>query len=42
VVQTNILYEDARDLTYCAFPKFWRWDEEKKTWIKRKHGYKTG
>jgi hypothetical protein len=36
------LYEDARDLTYCDFPKFWRWDEEKKTWIKRKYGYTIG
>lgn len=40
--QTNILYEDARDLTYCDFPKFWRWDEGKRKWNKRKNGYEIG
>src|SRR6266540_1380814 len=39
---TNIKYEEARELTYCEFPKKWLWDEKNKSWKKRQHGYKIG
>ncbi|KAJ1283306.1 hypothetical protein BS78_03G118400 [Paspalum vaginatum] len=38
----NILYENARNLTYCEFPQCWRWDESNRKWTKRKQGFKIG
>ncbi|KAJ1272975.1 hypothetical protein BS78_06G244600 [Paspalum vaginatum] len=39
---TNKKYEEARDLTYCEFPKKWLWDVNKREWKRRKHGFKIG
>lgn len=32
----------ARELTYCEFPQYWRWDESKRIWVKRQIGFKIG
>jgi hypothetical protein len=32
--EINKNYQEARHLTYCEFPQYWRWDESNKTWIK--------
>jgi len=40
--QANKSHEEARHLTYCEFPKYWRWDESNRKWIKRQHGFKIG
>jgi len=40
--ETNKLHEDARELTYCDFPRFWKWDDKNRKWTKRKHGFKIG
>lgn len=40
--EANKQNEDARQLTYCEFPRRWRWDKTNKKWIKRQHGFKIG
>lgn len=38
----NQMYQKARTLTYCDFPKKWRYDESTRTWIPRHSGFKIG
>jgi hypothetical protein len=40
--EANKKHEDASNLTYCEFPQLWRWDEPKRKWKKRQHGFKIG
>jgi hypothetical protein len=40
--EINKLNENARNLTYCEFPKLWRWDETNNKWIERERGFKIG
>jgi hypothetical protein len=40
--EANNLYENARNVTYCDFPKFWTWNTTKKKWVKREQGLKIG
>lgn len=40
--ETNTKYEEARNLTYCDFPKEWTWDASSRTWHKRTRAPKIG
>jgi hypothetical protein len=40
--EDNKNYQEARQLTYCEFPRYWRWDNSNKKWIKQKHGFQIG
>jgi ADP-glucose pyrophosphorylase len=37
--EANKMYDNARNVTYCDFPKSWRWDTTKKKWVKREQGF---
>ncbi|KAJ1259806.1 hypothetical protein BS78_10G184200 [Paspalum vaginatum] len=40
--EANENYEEAREITYCEFSRYWRWDGQDRKWIKRHHGFKIG
>lgn len=39
---TNRTHPEARDLTYCDFPRRWCWDDSTRSWKKRLSGTKIG
>jgi len=41
-LNTNEKYEEARELTYCEFPKKMVMGQKNKSWKKRQHGFKIG